>query len=82
MTTDQVHKMLRARPFVPFTLHLADGRALRVNHPENAMVSDLGLSAAVLNPDGVIEIVDLLLVTSLRPVNGRSRSDRGKKKPR
>ena len=82
MTSDQVHAFLRARPFVPFTIHLADGRQLRVDHPESAMVSDLGLSAAVLNPDGVIEIVDLLLVTSLRPVNGRARSSRGKNKPR
>ena len=81
MTTEQVHALLRARPFVPFTIHLADGRELRVDHPENAVVSDLGLSAGVVNPEGVIEIVDLLLVTSLRPHNGRSRT-RGKRKPR
>ena len=82
MTSDQVHAFLRAKPFVPFTIHMADGRELRVNHPENAMVSDLGLSAAVVNPDGVIEIVDLLLVTSLRPMNGRARAQQKRKKPR
>ena len=67
---------------MPFAIHLADGRELRVDHPENAMVSDLGLSAAVVNPDGVIKIVDLLLVTSLRPMNGRARSQHKRKKPR
>ena len=82
MTSDQVHAFLRARPFVPFAIHLADGRELRVDHPENAMVSDLGLSAAVVNPDGVIEIVDLLLITSLRPLNGRARPQPRKKKSR
>jgi hypothetical protein len=82
MTSEQFRGMLKAQPFVPFAIHLADGRRLRVDHPENAMVPDIGLTAAVLNPDGVIELVDLLLVTSLRPLNGRGDDRRGRKKSR
>lgn len=34
MTVDELRKMLRAQPFRPFEIHLADGRSLPVNHPE------------------------------------------------
>ena len=34
--------MLRAAPFQPFDIHLADGRAIAVRHPEMVAVTEGG----------------------------------------
>jgi hypothetical protein len=67
MTIEHLRSMHQARPFQPFDLHLADGRVLTVQHPEFLAQSPAGRTIAVEQPDGVIEIVDLLLVVSLKP---------------
>jgi hypothetical protein len=80
MTIEQLRKMHLARPFQPFDVHLADGRSLPVEHPEFLSQSPVGRTIAVGLADGTIEIVDLLLVTSLKPrSNGSSR--RGRSRP-
>lgn len=77
MTIEQLQKMHRARPFQPFEIHLADGRMLPVEHPEMLAVPPPGRTIGVGCADGTIEIVGLLLVTSLKPrSNGSSRSKR------
>ncbi|HEY1859483.1 MAG TPA: hypothetical protein VGG61_03970 [Gemmataceae bacterium] len=73
MTIEQLRKMHTARPFQPFDVFLADGRAIGVEHPEMLSQSQSGRTIAVACPNDTIEIVDLLLVTSLKPRrNGRS----------
>ena len=67
--------MHQARPFHPFDIHLADGRRLPVRHPDMLLIA--GRTIGVGMEDETIEIVDLLLVTSLKPHrNGRSRPKR------
>jgi hypothetical protein len=66
--------MHQARPFQPFDIHLADGRSVPVDHPELLLITPPGRTIGVGLSDGTIEIIDLLLVTSLKPrVNGRGR---------
>lgn len=66
--------MLQAAPFQPFDIHLADGQALTVPHPEMIAITSGGRTIGVATSDEVIEIVDLLLVTSLKPhSNGAAR---------
>ncbi len=68
MTIEQLQKMHQARPFKPFDVHLADGRVLPVEHPEFLSRSPGGRTIGVgCVDDDTIEIVDLLLVTSLKP---------------
>jgi hypothetical protein len=67
MTTPQFRSMLRAAPFQPFDIYLADGRSLAVRHPEMVAVTGGGRTIGVATDDETIEIVDLLLVTSLKP---------------
>jgi len=66
MTADQLRKALHARPFRPFTLYMADGRKLRVVHPDFVAISPTGRTAAVYpeGDDGADQI-DLLLVTRI-----------------
>ena len=71
--------MHRATPFQPFEINLADGRALPVEHPELLAINAPGRTIGVARADGTIEIVDLLLVTSLKP---RPNSSGRRKKPR
>ncbi|MHB1422185.1 MAG: hypothetical protein ACYC3I_03095 [Gemmataceae bacterium] len=80
MTIEQLRQLHLARPFQPFDIHLTDGRALSVEHPEFLAQSASGRTIAVSDPDGVLEIVDLLLVVRLEPrANGSSR--RGSRRP-
>ena len=75
MTTDQLRSFINARPFRPFVIHTADGRAIDVNHPEWVAYAG-GRVALVANPDDTFEVVDLLLVPSLEAKpNGVGRPD-------
>ncbi|HXE53956.1 MAG TPA: hypothetical protein VN541_13120 [Tepidisphaeraceae bacterium] len=67
MTIEQLRRMHQAKPFQPFDIHLADGRRLPVKSPEFLAVTPPGRTIGVGLDDGTIEIVDLLLVTSLKP---------------
>jgi hypothetical protein len=60
------------RPFKPFEIHFADSRTLTVEHPEMLSQSQSGRTIAVAHPDDTIEIVDLLLVVSIKPVSNGS----------
>ena len=82
MTVDQLRKFLRAAPFQPFRIHLADGRALPVEQPEMVAIAADHTIGVADRGDGTIEVVDLLLVTSLEPrSNGRRRKGAPRKKP-
>ncbi len=59
--------MHQARPFQPFEIHLADGCSLPVEHPEFLAITPPGRTIGVGLEDGTIEIVNLLVVTSLKP---------------
>lgn len=80
MTLEQLRQMHQARPFIPFDIHFADGRSLPVPHPEMLAVPPPGRTIGVGREDGVIEIVDLLLVTSLRPHSNGNSSRRTRKR--
>jgi hypothetical protein len=80
MTIEQLRAMHRAQPFVPFDIHLADGRALAVEHPENLAYFGAGRCIGVARSEGLIETVELLLVTSLEPHgNGSARRGRSRR---
>jgi hypothetical protein len=66
MTLEKITAFHHARPFRPFELHLADGRALPVAHPEVLVLG--GRTCTIYGEPDVGEVVDLLLVVSLRPV--------------
>lgn len=74
MTVEQIRKMHQARPFHPFDVHLANGRTLVVEHPEVLAIAPPGRTIGIGIRDGTIEIIDLLLVVSIKPhSNGKTR---------
>ena len=73
MTIEQMRAAYDAQPFRPFVIHLADGRAVPVNHREFIMAAPNGRTIVVYQPDDTLNIIDLLLVTDLemKPVAKR-----------
>jgi hypothetical protein len=67
MTVEQLRALHQARPFRSFDIHLADGRSILVEHPELLAVTPGGRTLAVAVDPDAVEVIDLLLVTSLRP---------------
>lgn len=70
MQPKEVRTLYRAQPFRPFVLHLADGRSVKVDHPELMALSPNGRSATIYLKNSLFEIVDVMLVTCARLVNG------------
>jgi hypothetical protein len=65
MTIEQLRAAYTAKPFRPFVIHLADGRAIPVQHPEFMLTVPSGRTIVVCQPDDTLNIIDLLLVTDL-----------------
>ncbi len=65
MTLERFRDAMRAQPFVPFRVYLADGRSISVVHPEYVAWNPGGRTAVIIQPDDSCQHVDLLLVTSL-----------------
>ena len=79
MTTQQLRTMHQARPFQPFDIHLADGRSIPVDHPELLAMTPGGRTISVAVHEDAFEVIDLLLVTSLKPRSiGAVRSKRSR----
>jgi hypothetical protein len=66
MRLDQLRGLLQARPFRPFTVHLPEGRTVDVVHHDFALLSPDGRTLLAYGPDSSLDIIDLMLITSIR----------------
>jgi len=80
MTIEQLRLVHQAQPFRPFTLHLADGRIVRVPHSEFLALSPTGRTIIVYGEDDSFSIVDLLLVTRIEVHASKVKKKRRKTK--
>jgi hypothetical protein len=82
MTTEKLRDMLHARPFKPFSIHLAEGTVIPVKHPEFVLITAGGRTAHVHTGRGEeVKIIDLLLVTHITTNGaGSKRSRTGRRK--
>lgn len=65
MTGEQLRAVHQARPFRPFTIHLADGSSVPVSHPELLWRTQGGRTIFVNTEGEAVTIIDLLLVTKI-----------------
>ncbi len=65
MTIEQLRNVHQARPFRPFTIHMADGRDFCVAHSELLSHSPSGRTMIVHHADDSFSIIDLLLVNEI-----------------
>ena len=75
-----IRKLMHAVPFVPFTIHLADGRKYEIDHPDFVSSHPQGRTAIVYLPgeNGDFEIIDLLLVVGVEVHKSRQNGRRRK----
>lgn len=65
MTTEQFQNALHQAPFRPFTIHMADGRAFHVAHPDFVARSPSGRTVLVFDAEDNYSVLDLLLMSEL-----------------
>lgn len=70
MTIEQLKAAHEAKPFRPFTLHLADGSSHPVTHPELLWRTRGGRTVIVSGGGEDVSIFDLLLVKNISLGNG------------
>jgi hypothetical protein len=58
-----IREAVRREPFRLFAIHLADGRAVRIRHPELIAVGTRRL--VVVNEDDSTSFIEPLMITSL-----------------
>jgi hypothetical protein len=66
MTTDVMTNYVKQRPFVPFTMILANGREVHVPHSDFVVGGRSVLTVSVLLPTGQPETIDTDLIVSIR----------------
>jgi hypothetical protein len=65
MTIDDVRNAIRAEPFKAFTIHLSDGQAHAVEHPEFVLAPERARTIVVYQPGDGYNHVDVRMITSL-----------------
>jgi hypothetical protein len=77
MTIEQLREAHQNKPFRPFKISLADGRQFDVPHPEFLLTPPHASRTFVVakSPD-VYSVIDLLLVTSIDFVDGKTKRTR------
>jgi hypothetical protein len=75
MKIESLRELHEARPFRPFSIHMADGRTLPIPHNEFLAYDPDGAMAVVLRTNGSFSILDLDLITELEilPINGKKK---------
>ena len=78
MTIENLRDFYDAKPFLPFTIHLADGRGIEVRQRDFIATAPSGRTVTVYQPDDSLNVIDLLLVTDLEvePPSGRKKPRR------
>jgi hypothetical protein len=64
MSVTRIKELLHAAPFQPFTVHMADGGALRIPHPDFAATLGTGRFLIICDENSEnYDLVDVVLVT-------------------
>ena len=62
----RIRELLRAAPFQPFIIRMADGHEYRVDHPDFVLASSTDVpQVAIEEPDGRTHFVSVLLMASI-----------------
>ena len=79
MQARQLRTVYRSQPFKPFVMQVADGRSVRVHHPELMALSPTGRSAVVYAKDDGFDIIDVPSITGIEVPNGKPQARRRKR---
>jgi len=83
MRNEDLKEAIKAEPFKPFLIRMADGREYHVPHPEFILLTPSGRMAIVVLPNDAVTHLDTMLITSLlfdKNRNGRGGKGHGRRK--
>jgi hypothetical protein len=73
MTTIQLDALHKREPFIPFTIHTADGSSVTVTDPDMMIRTKGGRTIFVVTGGENFEVIDLLLVTTITSASEKPR---------
>lgn len=65
MNPEQLITAIRAQPFQPFTIRMANDRIYHVDHPEFALIAPNGWAVSVVNEQGIFTVLALNSMASI-----------------
>ena len=65
MTIDGIKEAAHHESFHPFGLRLADGKVVKVAHPDYIAFGPKGRTVVVYGPDDSFRVLDVILITAL-----------------
>src|ERR1700733_3144303 len=69
-TMNQVREAMHAQPFVPFVIHLVNGKSFRVKHPDFVAVANMREMVFVGDDEGIHNIALPLVIEGEIPAPG------------
>jgi hypothetical protein len=70
ITAREIRDLQRREPFQPFVIHMSDGRAVAVNHPEMILVYRNSVIAAEAKGDEIPESGERLSILHMTRLSG------------
>ena len=80
MDLNSIRSALKAEPFQPFDLCLADGRRVLIKHPEFVAMNNRVV--VVLDDESYSTTIEPLLIVSLEPAANHAKPDNGSSRRR
>lgn len=74
MIADEIRDLQRANPWEPYTIHLSDGKALHVKHPDYCFLTPGNETLYVYSTETAREIIATRNVTRVVPGARKTRS--------
>ena len=59
----ELRRLITKNPFVPFIIHMADGKALRVPTGDRIAIAPDGARVVVFNDEGTTDFLSVLLIS-------------------
>lgn len=61
---EEIRNRIKAVPFLPFIVRVADGRSFSVPHSDHILVTSKGL-VAIENDEGLLDILPSLMISGI-----------------
>jgi hypothetical protein len=65
MTVEYLRDAQRKQPFLPFHIHMADGKSVFVPHPDFISIGPVGRLVFVHTETGGVHVLDRMLMTAI-----------------
>jgi hypothetical protein len=66
MSPERIRELCELKPFRPFSVHLADGQSIPVNHPEFVFIAPNKQEVIIYGPDDSFNLVYIFSITAFK----------------